>query len=153
MTFADFTKDLVEPDILEEITRQMQDAQSYFLNLAEEHQHVFETEIVENTNYWMEYQRKMLRQLAMSDQMICKRVEPLEQAAAQRYSIDTENDVLMNAAPALPWTIEPPPHYAAQVAACVINAKYQPWLNEVGRQFIAQQEQLAELQRHVSEAH
>jgi len=26
MTFADFTKDLVEPDILEEITRQMQDA-------------------------------------------------------------------------------------------------------------------------------
>jgi len=37
MTFADFTKDLVEPYILEEITQQMQDAQSHLLNLAEEH--------------------------------------------------------------------------------------------------------------------
>jgi len=55
MTFADFTKDLVEPYILEEITRQMQDAQSYLLNLAEEHQHAFETEIVESANRWMEY--------------------------------------------------------------------------------------------------
>jgi len=42
--------------------------------------------------------------------MIRKRVEALEQAAAQRYSIDTENDVVMNPAPALPLAIEPPPH-------------------------------------------
>ena len=117
MTFADFTKDLVEPYILEEITRQMQDAQSHLLNLAEEHQHAFETEIVENANRWMEYQRKNFRKLAMSDQMIRKRVEALEQAAAQGYSIDAENDVVMNAAPALPLAIEPPPHYAAEVAA------------------------------------
>jgi len=81
----------------------------------------------------------------MSDQMIRKRVEALEQAAAQAYSIDAENDLAMNAAPALPLAIEPPSHYAAEVAACMINEKYQPWLNEVGRQFIAQQEQLAEL--------
>jgi len=60
--------------------------------------------------------------------------------------------VVMNAAPALPLAIEPPPHYAAEVAACIITEKYQPWLNEVGRQFIAQQEQLAELQRQVAEA-
>jgi len=151
MTFADFTKDLVEPYILEEITRQMQDAQSHLLNLAEEHQHAFATEIVENANRWMEYQGKNFRKLAMSDQMIRKRVEALAQAAAQGYSIDAENDVVMNAAPALPLSIEPPPHYAAEVAACTINEKYQPWLNEVGRQFIAQQEQLAELQRQVAE--
>jgi len=84
--------------------------------------------------------------------MIRKRVEALEQAAAHRYSIDAEINVVMNAAPPLPWAIEPPPHYAAEVAACIINAKYQPWLNEVGRQFIAQQEELAELQRQVAEA-
>jgi len=153
MTFADFTKDLVEPYIFEEITRQMQDAQSHLLNLAEEHQHAFETEIVEKANRWIEYQRKNFRKLAMSDQMIRKRVEALEQAAAQGYSIDPENDVVMNAAPALPLAIEPPPHYAAEVAACMINEKYQPWLNEMGRQFIAQQEQLAELQKQVAEAH
>jgi len=88
----------------------------------------------------------------MSDQMIRKRVEGLEQAAAQGYSIDAENDVVMNAAAALPLAIEPPPHYAAEVAACIITEKYQPWLNEVGRQFIAQQEQFAELQRQVAEA-
>jgi len=56
MTFADFTKDLVELYILEEITRQMQDAQSHLLNLAEAHQHAFETEIVANANRWIEYQ-------------------------------------------------------------------------------------------------
>jgi len=57
----------------------------------------------------------------------------------------------MNAAP--PLTIEAPPHYAAEVAACLINEKYQPWLNEVGRQFIAEQEQLVELQGQVAEAY
>ena len=152
MTFADFTKDLIEPYILEEITWQMQDAQSHLLNLAEEHQHAFKTEIVENANRWMEYQRKNLRQLAMSDRMIQKRVEALEQAAAQGYSIDDGNAVIMNAAPALALAIEPPPHYAAEVAACMINEKYQPWLNKVGRQFIAQQEQLAELKKQVAKA-
>jgi len=84
--------------------------------------------------------------------MIRKRVEALEQAAAQAYSIHPENEVVMNAAPALPLAIEPSSHYATEVAACMINEMYQPWLNEVGRQFIAQQEQLAELQRQVAEA-
>jgi len=83
MTFADFTKDLGEPYILEDITWHMQDAQSHLLNLAEEHSHAFETEIVENTGRWMEYQRKNFTQLAMSDQMIRKWVEALEQAAGQ----------------------------------------------------------------------
>jgi len=152
MTFADFTKDLVQPYILDEITPQMQDAQSHLLNLAEEHQHAFETEIVENANRWMEYLRKNFRKLAMSDQRIRRRVEALQQAAAQGYSIDTENDVVKNAAPALPLAIEPAPHYAAEVAACMINEKYQPWLNEVGREFVAQQEQLAQLQKQVAEA-
>jgi len=101
----------------------------------------------------MEYQRNKFRKLAMSDQMIRKRVEALEQPAAQGYSIDAENDVVMNAAPALPLAIEPPSHYAAEVAACMINEKYPPCLNEEGRQSIAQQERLAELQRQVAEAH
>ena len=152
-TFRDFTKDVVIPYILEVITWQMQDAQSHLLNLAKEHQPAFATEIVENTNGWMEYQRKNFRKLAMSDQMIGKRVEALEQAAAQGYSIDAENDVVMNAAPAIPSAIELPHHYAADVAACMINEKYQPWLNEVGRQLIAEQEQRAELPGQVAEAH
>jgi len=153
ITLADFTKDLVEPYILAEITRQMQDAQSHLLNLAEEHQHAFETEIVENPNRSIEYQRKNFRKRAMSNQIIRKRVEALEQAAAQGYSIDPENDMVMNAAPALPLAIKPPPHYAAKVAAGMINEKHQPCMNGVGRQFIAQQEQLAELQQQVAEAH
>ena len=85
--------------------------------------------------------------------MIRKRLEALEQAPAQGYSIDAENDVVMNAAPTLSLAIEPPPHYGAEVSACMINEKYQPWLNEVGRQFITQQELLAELHRQVAEAH
>ena len=89
----------------------------------------------------------------MSDQMIRKMVEALEQAAPHGYSIDAENDVVMNAAPAFPLAIEPPPHYAAEVAACMINKKYQPWLNVVGRQFVAKQEQLGQLQKQVAEEH
>jgi len=61
--------------------------------------------------------------------------------------------VVMNAALDLPLAIEPAPYYAAEVGACMLNEKYQPWLNEVGRQFVAQQEQLAQLQKHVAEAH
>ena len=80
----------------------------------------------------------------MSDQIIQKQVESLEQAAAHGYSIDAETNLVINAASPLPLAIELPPHYAAEVAACMINETYQPWLNEVGRQCIAQQEQLAE---------
>ena len=61
MTFADFTKDLLEPYIIEEITQQIQDAHSHLLNLAKEHQHGFATEIVENANGWMDYLRKNFR--------------------------------------------------------------------------------------------
>jgi len=61
MTCADFRQDPLELYILEEITSHMQEAQSQLLNLAEEHQHAFETEIVENTNRWMEYQGKNFR--------------------------------------------------------------------------------------------
>jgi len=86
---------------------------------------------VENANRLMKYQRKNLRLLAISDQMIWKRVEAWEQATAQGHSIDSENDSVMNAAPALRLAIEPPSHYAAHVAACMINVKYQPWFNEV----------------------
>jgi len=101
----------------------------------------------------MEYQQKNFGKLAMSDQMIRKRVEALEQAASHRYSLDAKNDIVMNAAPPLPLAIEPPPQYAAEVAACMITEKYQPWLNEVGRQFIPHQEQLGELQKQVAKAH
>jgi len=54
MTFAGFTKDPIEPNIHEEITRQVQDAQSLLRNVAEEYQYAFEIEIVENANRWME---------------------------------------------------------------------------------------------------
>jgi len=55
LTFPHFTKDLVELYILEEITQQMQEAQSHLLNLADEDQHAFETEIVEIPNGWIDY--------------------------------------------------------------------------------------------------
>jgi len=70
--------------------------------------------------------------------MMRKLVEALEQVAAQVYSIDAENDVVMNTTPALPLAIQLPPHYAAEVAACMINETYKPWLNEMGMQFIVQ---------------
>jgi len=95
----------------------MQDAQSLLLNVAEEYQRAFETEIIDNGNGWIEYQRKKFHQLALSDQMIQKWLEALEPAAAQGCSIDVENDVVMNAAPALPLAIESPSHYTVEVTA------------------------------------
>jgi len=57
----------------------------------------------------------------MSDQIIWKQVESLEQATTQGYSIDAENNIGMNAAPALPLAIEPPPLYAAEGVAYMIH--------------------------------
>jgi len=81
-TFADFTNVLIEPFILEEITGQMQDTKSYLLKVAENYQHAFETGIMQNANLWMEYPLKNFRQLVISDQMLLKLLEALEQAAA-----------------------------------------------------------------------
>jgi len=61
----------------------------------------------------------------MSDQMIQKWVETLEQATDHRYSIDAENEVVMHAGPALPLAIEYPQQYTAPVAACVTATGYQ----------------------------
>jgi len=130
----------------------MQEAQGFLLKVAVDHQRPVEIEIMGNANRRIEYQRNNFTQLAMSEQMIQKRVEGLELAAAQEYSIDTENGVVINPAPALPLAIETFAHYSGQVVVCLINATYKPWFNVVGRQFIEEQEQLAELQRHMAEA-
>ena len=87
MIFTDFTKDLIEHYILEEITCQMQGASSLLLNVAEEHQCEFDIDIVENSNHWIEYQRKNFCQLAMSDQMVRKLTKALELATAPVYSM------------------------------------------------------------------
>jgi len=49
------------------------------------------------------------------------------------YSIDSENEVMINSPLAYPLGMEPAAHYVAEVAASMINKMYQPGFMEVGR--------------------
>jgi len=60
----------------------------------------------------------------------------LQLTTTQGYAIEADNNVVMNAAPALLLAKEPPPHYADELATYIIDEKYQPFLNKVGKQFI-----------------
>ena len=150
MNFTEFTRELMEPYILTEITRKIQEAEKYLTLFCEDQQHAFETAMIENASRWMEHQRKAYRQLAMSDEMIRKRVSALERAAREGHSIDAENDIVMIQAPPIP--IKETPQYAAEIAAVMIDEKWEPWLNQLGLQNLQQQEQIANLQKQVAEA-
>jgi len=65
--------------------------------------------------------------------MIRARLTALELAVQGGYSIDSDNDVNMRTAPPLPLAIEPPPQYAAEMAAVMLHKKMAPILTQVAQ--------------------
>jgi len=53
--------------------------------------------------------------------MIRARLTALELAVQGGYLIDSDNDVNMRTVPPLPLAIEPPPQYAAEMAAVMLH--------------------------------
>jgi hypothetical protein len=146
MTFANFTRELFEPYILREVTKRFHEAEASMEHFVEEKQILWQNQMVASANQWMKIQQTQYRKLALSDQMIRARLSALELAAQQGYSIDSENDVVMRAAPALPLAIEPPPQYAAEMAAVMLHEEMRPFLTQVAQHSMEQQARVEQLE-------
>jgi len=96
--------------------------------------------MVTNDNRWMKIQLVEYPKLALSDRMIRARLTALELAVQGGYSIDSDNDVSMRTAPLLPLTIEPPPQYAAEMAAVMLHKEMAPILSQVPQTALESQE-------------
>ena len=68
--------------------------------------------MVETANAWMTQQQKALKYFARSATVLRGRVAALETAVKEGYKIDSESDVIMQAAPPLPLVEAPPIEYA-----------------------------------------
>jgi len=78
--------------------------------------------------------------------MIRARLTGLELAVQGEYSIDSHNNVNMCTAPQLPLAIEPPPHYAAEMAAVILNKEMAPILTHVAQMALESQERVTQLE-------
>jgi len=81
--------------------------------------------------------------------MIRARLTALELAVQGGYSIDSDNDVNMRTAPPLPLAIEPPPQYAAEMAAVMLHKEMAPILTQVAQTALESQERVRQLEQQL----
>ena len=142
VTFQSFVREIFEPYLRKEVGKRFQEAQGQLENFVEEKQLMFQDEMVKSANEWMWDQQKAFCQQAMSVQMLNGRVAALEQARCENYKIDLEIDVVMRAAPPLPFVQAPPVHYAAELATYMVDERYESFLTKLASQIMRQQIQL-----------
>jgi len=87
----------------------------------------------------------------MSVQMLQGRGAVLEQARRENYEIHLENDVVMTAPPTLLLVQAPPFHYAAELAKCMVDERYESFLTELASLNMRQQMQLDAQQQQFRE--
>jgi len=131
MTFANFTRELFEPYIVREVTKRFQEAKASMGDFITATQLEWQNEIVANANCWMKLQQVEYRKLALADRRLRARLTALELAVQRGYSIDSGNEVNMPTSPSLPLAIEPPPQYAAEMAAVRLYKEMAPILTPV----------------------
>jgi len=81
--------------------------------------------------------------------MIRARLTALELAVQGGYSIDSDNDVNMRTAPPLPLPIEPPPQYAAEMAAVMLHKEMAPISTQVPQTALELQERVRQLEQQL----
>jgi len=81
--------------------------------------------------------------------MIRARLKALELAVQGGYSTDSDNDVNMRSAPPLPLAIEPPPQYAAEMAAVMLHKEMAPILTQVAQTALESQERVRQLEQQL----
>jgi len=149
MTFANFTRELFEPYIVREVTKRFQEAKASMGDFITATQLEWQNEMVTNANRWMKIQQVEYCKLALSDRMIRARLTALELAVQGGYSIDSDNDVNMRTAPPLPLAIEPPPQYAAEMAAVMLHKEMAPILTQVAQTALNSQERVRQLEQQL----
>ena len=55
----------------------------------------------------------------------------METEVKEGYKIDSDSEVIMQAAPPLPLVQVPPIEYAREIAAYIVQAEWQPYLTEL----------------------
>jgi len=81
--------------------------------------------------------------------MIRARVTAFELAAQGGYSIDSDNYVNIRTAPPLPLAIEPPPQYAAEMAAVMLHKEMAPIMTQVAQTALESQERVRQLEQQL----
>ena len=94
----------------------------------------------------MTQQQKAFKYFARSATVLRGRVAALETPVKEGYKIDSESDVIMQAAPPLPLVEAPPIEYAREIAAYLVRTEWQPYLTELAATNMQQQETI-QLQR------
>ena len=149
MTFANFTRELFEPYIMREVTKRFQEAKACMGDFNTATQLEWQNEMVANAHRWMKIQQVEYRKIALSDRIIRARLTAWELAVQGGYSIDSDNDVNMRTAPPLPLAIEPPPQYAAEMAAAMLHQEMAPILTQVAQTALKSQERVRQLQQQL----
>jgi len=149
MTFANFTRELFEPYIVREVTKRFQEAKASMGDCITATQLEWQNQMVANANRWMKIQQVEYRKLALSDRMIRARLTALELTVQGGYSIDSDNEVNMRTAPPLPLAIEPPPQYAAKMAAVILHKEMAPILTQVDQTALESQERVKQLEQQL----
>jgi len=149
MIFANFTRDLFEPYILREVTKRFQETKASMGDLITATQLKWQNEMVTNANRWMKIQQVEYHKLAISDRMIRARLTALKFAVQGGYSIDSDNDVNMRTASPLPLAIEPPPQFAAEMAAVILHKEMAPILTQVAQTALESQERVRQLEQQL----
>jgi len=109
----------------------------------------WQNEMLTNANRLMKIQQVEYRKLALSDRMIRARLTALELAVQGGYSIDSDNNVNMRTAPPVPLAIEPPPQYAAEMAAVMLHKEMAPILTKVAQTALESQERVRQLEQQL----
>jgi len=103
--------------------------------------------MIHNANRWMKVQQVEYSKLCLSNQMIRARLTALELLVQGGYSIDSDNYVNMSTAPPLPLPIEPPPQYAAEIAAVMLHKEMAPIWTQVAQKALESHERVRQLEQ------
>ena len=100
----------------------------------------------------MTEQQKGFKHFARSATLLRGRVAALKHAIKHDYKIDSDPNVVMHAAPALPLVQTPLVEYPQEIAAYMLQAEWQPYLTELAKTNIQQQEMIRLQQEQLAEA-
>jgi len=133
MTFAHFTRQVFEPYIEREVMKRFREGQAFIGKFITTSHLKWQNEIVSNANRRMKIQQAEYSKLALSDRMIRAHLTALELAIQEVDSIDSNKDMNIHIPPRLPLAIEPPPQYAAEMAAIILHKEMAPILTKVAQ--------------------
>ena len=96
--------------------------------------------MVASANAWMFEQQKALKNFARSATLFCGYVTTLDNMVKHGYTINSDSDVVMQAAPLLPLVQVPPVESPREIAAYMVQTEWQPYLTELAKTNMQQQE-------------